>query len=140
MIFALIVDSEKVANMKTCNLVSEKYLFKCTICWVSYAFRGKHDEEKNEIKMIISGKTWKNVTTNQSDFKELVPQFYQSGDFLSNSLGIDFGSRQVITATPPNYLLTLKMAKIGSHRDLNKKAFNLFFTIVFTLLINTFII
>jgi len=38
--------------------------------------------------------TWKNVTTNQSDFKELVPQFYQSGDFLSNSLGIDFGSRQ----------------------------------------------
>ena len=90
--------------------------------------------------MIISGKTWKNVTTNQSDFKELVPQFYQSGDFLSNSLGIDFGSRQVITATPPNYLLTLKVAKIGSHRDLNKKAFNLFFTIVFTLLINTFII
>jgi hypothetical protein len=34
------------------------------------------------------------VTTNQSDFKELVPEFYQSGDFLTNSLGIDFGKRQ----------------------------------------------
>ncbi|XP_023319661.1 protein FAN [Eurytemora carolleeae] len=38
--------------------------------------------------------TWRNVTTNQSDFKELVPQFYQSGDFLTNNLGIDFGVRQ----------------------------------------------
>ncbi len=38
--------------------------------------------------------TWRNVTTNQSDFKELVPEFYQSGDFLTNSLGIDFGKRQ----------------------------------------------
>lgn len=40
--------------------------------------------------------TWKNVTTNQSDFKELVPEFYnteQGGDFLTNSLGIDFGVR-----------------------------------------------
>ena len=40
--------------------------------------------------------TWRNVTTNQSDFKELVPEFYdtdQGGDFLVNSLGIDFGVR-----------------------------------------------
>jgi factor associated with neutral sphingomyelinase activation len=40
--------------------------------------------------------TWKNVTTNQSDFKELLPEFYdteQGGDFLCNSLGIDFGTR-----------------------------------------------
>ena len=27
--------------------------------------------------------------------QELVPQFYQSGDFLTNNLGIDFGVRQV---------------------------------------------
>jgi len=39
--------------------------------------------------------TWKNVTTHLSDFKELVPQFYQQpGDFLTNSMGIDFGVRQ----------------------------------------------
>ena len=40
--------------------------------------------------------TWRNVTTNQSDFKELVPEFYDTdkgGDFLVNSLGIDFGAR-----------------------------------------------
>ena len=28
--------------------------------------------------------------------QELVPQFYESGDFLSNSLGIDFGTTQVV--------------------------------------------
>ena len=40
--------------------------------------------------------TWRNVTTNQSDFKELVPEFYdteQAGDFLANSLGVEFGTR-----------------------------------------------
>ena len=40
--------------------------------------------------------TWRNVTTNTSDFKELVPEFYDpdnGGDFLCNSLDIDFGSR-----------------------------------------------
>jgi hypothetical protein len=35
-----------------------------------------------------------NVMDPQHRFKELVPEFYQSGDFLSNSLGIDFGKRQ----------------------------------------------
>ncbi|KAI5736549.1 hypothetical protein M8J76_004540 [Diaphorina citri] len=39
---------------------------------------------------------WRNVLTNMSDFKELVPEFYdteQKGDFLENSYGIHFGYR-----------------------------------------------
>ncbi|KZC06439.1 Protein FAN, partial [Dufourea novaeangliae] len=39
---------------------------------------------------------WKNVLVNMSDFKELVPEFYDTtsgGDFLVNSYGIDFGYR-----------------------------------------------
>lgn len=39
---------------------------------------------------------WKNVLANMSDFKELVPEFYDpnnKGDFLINSYGIDFGYR-----------------------------------------------
>lgn len=39
---------------------------------------------------------WKNVLVNMSDFKELVPEFYDTnngGDFLMNSYGIDFGYR-----------------------------------------------
>lgn len=41
--------------------------------------------------------TWKNVTVNTADFKEMVPEFYEvedQGDFLVNSLGLDFGMRQ----------------------------------------------
>lgn len=40
---------------------------------------------------------WRNVTENMSDFKELIPEFYdvsQAGDFLLNNLGINFGYRQ----------------------------------------------
>ncbi|XP_058806597.1 protein FAN-like [Phymastichus coffea] len=39
---------------------------------------------------------WKNVLMNMSDFKELIPEFYdidRGGDFLVNSYGIDFGFR-----------------------------------------------
>lgn len=39
---------------------------------------------------------WKNVLANMSDFKELVPEFYDAtnnGDFLVNNFGIDFGYR-----------------------------------------------
>ncbi|XP_032667732.1 protein FAN-like isoform X1 [Odontomachus brunneus] len=39
---------------------------------------------------------WKNVLVNMSDFKELIPEFYDTsngGDFLVNSYGIDFGHR-----------------------------------------------
>ncbi|XP_012260336.2 protein FAN [Athalia rosae] len=39
---------------------------------------------------------WKNVLVNMSDFKELVPEFYDTetaGDFLTNNYGIDFGYR-----------------------------------------------
>lgn len=39
---------------------------------------------------------WKNVLVNMSDFKELIPEFYDTsnaGDFLKNSYGIDFGFR-----------------------------------------------
>ncbi|XP_014217202.1 protein FAN-like [Copidosoma floridanum] len=39
---------------------------------------------------------WKNVLNNMSDFKELIPEFYDTsnnGDFLVNSYGIDFGYR-----------------------------------------------
>ncbi|XP_029671745.1 protein FAN-like isoform X3 [Formica exsecta] len=39
---------------------------------------------------------WKNVLVNMSDFKELIPEFYDTsnaGDFLANSYGIDFGYR-----------------------------------------------
>uniref|UniRef100_A0A146LEF4 Protein FAN n=2 Tax=Lygus hesperus TaxID=30085 RepID=A0A146LEF4_LYGHE len=39
---------------------------------------------------------WRNVQTNMSDFKELVPEFYDvesEGDFLENSKGIQFGYR-----------------------------------------------
>ncbi|XP_076336883.1 protein FAN-like isoform X2 [Tachypleus tridentatus] len=41
--------------------------------------------------------TWRNITTNSSDFKELVPQFYDTetkGDFLCNIQHLDFGVRQ----------------------------------------------
>ncbi|XP_047487982.1 protein FAN-like [Penaeus chinensis] len=41
--------------------------------------------------------TWYNVTTNPSDFKELIPDFYDldaSADFLTNSMQINFGVRQ----------------------------------------------
>ncbi|XP_069951437.1 protein FAN isoform X2 [Cherax quadricarinatus] len=41
--------------------------------------------------------TWFNVTSNPSDFKELIPDFYNldgSADFLVNSLRINFGVRQ----------------------------------------------
>lgn len=37
---------------------------------------------------------WRNVLTNMSDFKELVPEFYdtsQKGDFLRNMYGVNFG-------------------------------------------------
>ncbi|KYQ57115.1 Protein FAN, partial [Trachymyrmex zeteki] len=39
---------------------------------------------------------WKNVLVNMSDFKELIPEFYDTsngGDFLVNNYGIDFGYR-----------------------------------------------
>lgn len=39
---------------------------------------------------------WRNVLGNSSDFKELVPEFYDTsgeGDFLSNKYGINFGYR-----------------------------------------------
>ncbi|XP_025263556.1 protein FAN isoform X2 [Camponotus floridanus] len=39
---------------------------------------------------------WKNVLVNMSDFKELIPEFYDTsntGDFLTNNYGIDFGYR-----------------------------------------------
>ncbi|XP_060859009.1 protein FAN-like isoform X1 [Metopolophium dirhodum] len=39
---------------------------------------------------------WRNVLNNMSDFKELVPEFYdtdQCGDFLTNKYAIDFGTR-----------------------------------------------
>ncbi|XP_067007294.2 protein FAN isoform X2 [Anabrus simplex] len=39
---------------------------------------------------------WKNVLTNMSDFKEMIPAFFdtqQGGDFLVNNFGINFGYR-----------------------------------------------
>lgn len=39
---------------------------------------------------------WKNVLTNMSDFKELIPEFYDlslKGDFLTNLYGVNFGHR-----------------------------------------------
>lgn len=39
---------------------------------------------------------WKNVMTNMSDFKEVIPAFYDTeggGDFLVNTYGINFGYR-----------------------------------------------
>jgi factor associated with neutral sphingomyelinase activation len=39
--------------------------------------------------------TWKNVWTNHSDFKELLPEFYDGdGDFLVNMFSVDFGTKQ----------------------------------------------
>lgn len=41
--------------------------------------------------------TWRNVTTDAADFKELIPEFYDpagNGDFLVNFLNLDFGKRQ----------------------------------------------
>ncbi|XP_077504121.1 protein FAN-like [Amblyomma americanum] len=41
--------------------------------------------------------TWRNVTTDAADFKELIPEFYDptcNGDFLVNSLNLDFGKHQ----------------------------------------------
>lgn len=41
--------------------------------------------------------TWRNVTADTADFKELIPEFYDTsckGDFLLNSLNLDFGRRQ----------------------------------------------
>lgn len=39
---------------------------------------------------------WRNVLTNNADFKELIPEFYDennNGEFLSNKYGINFGFR-----------------------------------------------
>uniref|UniRef100_A0A131YA21 Putative neutral sphingomyelinase n-smase activation associated factor fan n=1 Tax=Ixodes ricinus TaxID=34613 RepID=A0A131YA21_IXORI len=41
--------------------------------------------------------TWRNVTTDAADFKELIPEFYDTaskGDFLINFLNLDFGRKQ----------------------------------------------
>eukprot|EP01100_Stratorugosa_tubuloviscum_P002777 TRINITY_DN1659_c0_g1_i3.p1 TRINITY_DN1659_c0_g1~~TRINITY_DN1659_c0_g1_i3.p1 ORF type:complete len:346 (+),score=73.74 TRINITY_DN1659_c0_g1_i3:146-1183(+) len=38
--------------------------------------------------------TWFNVFTNPSDVKELIPEFYQTHEFLTNKYCIDFGSKQ----------------------------------------------
>ncbi len=58
------------------------------------------------------------MTTNQSDFKELVPEFYQSGaDFLTNSLGIDFGKRQAGHFKAPDMsFLGARLGNFAWHR------------------------
>jgi len=39
--------------------------------------------------------TFSNCLTSMSDFKELIPEFYESnGEFLQNTHGIKFGTRQ----------------------------------------------
>ncbi|XP_011493823.1 PREDICTED: protein FAN-like [Ceratosolen solmsi marchali] len=50
---------------------------------------------------------WKNVLVNMSDFKELIPEFYDTasnGDFLINNFGIDFGFRHDGTKIADVYL------------------------------------
>jgi len=39
---------------------------------------------------------WRNVLNNMADFKELIPEFYDTsngGDFLTNTLGLPLGTR-----------------------------------------------
>ena len=45
---------------------------------------------------VFSGiaETWNNVTHNSADFKELIPQFYESDAFLENRMKINFGKKQ----------------------------------------------
>ena len=38
--------------------------------------------------------TWNNVLVNPSDVKELIPEFFYNPDFLVNSNGFDFGTKQ----------------------------------------------
>lgn len=40
------------------------------------------------------GESWRNVLTNQSDVKELVPEFYYLPEFLRNTRGLKLGTRQ----------------------------------------------
>lgn len=51
---------------------------------------------KKKIFVCSLSDTWKNVLNNMSDFKELIPEFYDTNqccDFLINKYGIDFGCR-----------------------------------------------
>uniref|UniRef100_T1JHX1 WD repeat-containing protein 55 homolog n=1 Tax=Strigamia maritima TaxID=126957 RepID=T1JHX1_STRMM len=56
---------------------------------------GRFDHPDRMFNSVVD--TWKNITSNSSDFKEAIPEFYQpenKGDFLINSLNIDFGACQ----------------------------------------------
>lgn len=54
---------------------------------------GKFDHPDRVFSGIIE--SWNNVTHNSADFKELIPQFYESdGSFLENRMKICFGKKQ----------------------------------------------
>ncbi|GAB6030402.1 hypothetical protein CHUAL_007280 [Chamberlinius hualienensis] len=56
---------------------------------------GRFDHADRMFNSIIDA--WNNVTRNAADFKELIPEFYQpenGGDFLVNSMNLNFGLRQ----------------------------------------------
>lgn len=58
--------------------------------------RNDDDDDYNKFSFDSVADVWKNVMNNMSDFKELVPEFYDTdhhGDFLKNNYGIDFGFR-----------------------------------------------
>ncbi|XP_040571952.1 protein FAN [Lepeophtheirus salmonis] len=63
---------------------------ECMLCFQN----GKFDQPDRMFNSVPQ--TWINVTTHQSDFKELIPEFYNTegnGDFLLNSKNVDFGTR-----------------------------------------------
>ncbi|KAL3186635.1 hypothetical protein MRX96_027445 [Rhipicephalus microplus] len=71
------------------------YLVRKTPQYMLCLQNGRFDHPDRMFNSISD--TWRNVTTDAADFKELIPEFYDltcSGDFLVNSLNLDFGKRQ----------------------------------------------
>ncbi|KAL2737770.1 protein FAN-like isoform X3 [Vespula squamosa] len=67
---------------------------------------------------------WKNVLVNMSDFKELIPEFYDTnngGDFLVNSYGIDFGYRHDGTKIGDVQLPPWAEVDLDTIRDINDR-------------------
>ena len=105
------LDKERLTSLKerTCDMPEPRFLYgshystpgfvlyflarkipECMLCLQN----GRFDHPDRMFNSIPQ--TWINVTTHQSDFKELVPEFYlteNKGDFLKNLRNIDFGIR-----------------------------------------------
>ncbi|OHS94003.1 hypothetical protein TRFO_11500 [Tritrichomonas foetus] len=49
--------------------------------------------------------SWESVTSTQSDFRELIPEFFATPEFLLNSEGFDLGYRNDLVPLPKDYVI-----------------------------------